>query len=244
MRYFDRVQKIFLIACMVFAFFCIMNTNPPDTEDYVDTSYLNKICLDHVDRIMIVAHPDDESLWGGAHLAQHRYFVVCLTNAKTYNHRRYWEFKNAMKITNTPNIILNYPDYENGHRIDWAPYEKEIEQDIRSLLSYRDWKEIVTHNPDGEYGHQHHIAASRIVTKVCKETGQYDSLQYFGIYQWDLKDVKDIVTVDRKYLEIKQKMFRPYYRERNTIKKHQLMHPYEQWIKASDWNNAKRKFHK
>ena len=107
-----------------------------------------------------------------------------------------------------------------------------------------EWFQKACQDPDGEYGNQHHIAASRIVTKVCKETGQYDRLQYFGIYQWDLKDVKDIVTVDRKYLEIKQKMFRPYYRERNTIKKHQLMHPYEQWIKASDWNNAKRKFHK
>ena len=237
----DRVQKIFILFCMVFGFICIMNINNPDMDDHVHPSYLDKLNLSGVDRIMIVAHPDDESLWGGAHLAQHRYFVVCLTNAKTYNYRRYWEFKNAMKITDTPNVIMDYPDYENGHRIDWSPYEKDIEKDIRLLLSYRDWKEIATHNPDGEYGHQHHIATSRIVTKACRDGGLYDRLNYFGIYQWDIKDVKNIVTVSREYLEVKQKMFRPYYRERNTIKKHRLMHPYEQWIKASDWNRVKNK---
>ena len=30
--------------------------------------------------LMIVAHPDDEILWGGASLSHHRYVVVCMTN--------------------------------------------------------------------------------------------------------------------------------------------------------------------
>ena len=30
--------------------------------------------------LMIVAHPDDEILWGGANLYKYSYFVVCLTN--------------------------------------------------------------------------------------------------------------------------------------------------------------------
>ena len=59
---------------MVFGFICIMKINNPDMDDRVHPSYLDKLNLSGVDRIMIVAHPDDESLWGGAHLAQHRYF--------------------------------------------------------------------------------------------------------------------------------------------------------------------------
>ena len=40
----------------------------------------------------------------------------------------------------------------------------------------------------------------------------------------------------KQSMDLKRKMFLPYHRERNTIKKHQLMHPYEQWIKASNWS--------
>ena len=28
--------------------------------------------------LMIVAHPDDETLWGGAHLIEDNYYVVCV----------------------------------------------------------------------------------------------------------------------------------------------------------------------
>ena len=30
--------------------------------------------------LMIVAHPDDETIWGGSHLLKGHYLVVCLTN--------------------------------------------------------------------------------------------------------------------------------------------------------------------
>ena len=39
---------------------------------------------------MIVAHPDDETLWGGADLMKESYFVVCLTN--NYHTKRSKEF--------------------------------------------------------------------------------------------------------------------------------------------------------
>lgn len=29
---------------------------------------------------MIVAHPDDETLWGGSHLIDDNYLVVCMSN--------------------------------------------------------------------------------------------------------------------------------------------------------------------
>ena len=45
---------------------------------------------------MIVAHPDDETLWGGANLLKERYFVVCLTNG--YDLIRSNEFKEILKF--------------------------------------------------------------------------------------------------------------------------------------------------
>ena len=57
--------------------------------------------------VMIVAHPDDEILWGGANLYKDSYFVVCLTNC--YNFERSSDFKKILKFTNNSGIILNYP---------------------------------------------------------------------------------------------------------------------------------------
>ena len=36
--------------------------------------------LKGIDSVMFVAHPDDETIWGGAHLLKKHYLVVCLTN--------------------------------------------------------------------------------------------------------------------------------------------------------------------
>ena len=60
----ERTQKIFLVFCILFAFFCLSMTNEPFKDDQVDMAYLDQLNLSGADRIMIVAHPDDESLWG------------------------------------------------------------------------------------------------------------------------------------------------------------------------------------
>lgn len=232
----DRSQKIFCIFCLLLMVYLLLLPKAPYQEDQVTEEYLSSLDLKNVDRIMIVAHPDDESLWGGAHLARNNYLVVCLTNGKTYNYRRYWEFKTAMEVTNTPNIILNYPDFQNGKRIDWKPYEKQIEKDISKLLNYKKWKVVVTHNPYGEYGHQHHIGTSNIVTRSAQKYGYFNKLYYFGLYYRDAATLPTMKKEPKQSMDLKRKMFLPYHRERNTIKKHQLMHPYEQWIKASNWS--------
>lgn len=232
----DRIQKIFCIFCLFLGVYFSVSPKTPYQEDQVTKEYLSSMNLKNVDRIMFVAHPDDESLWGGAHLARDKYLVVCLTNGKTYHYRRYWEFKNAMKVTNTPSIILNYPDFQNGKRIDWKPYEKQIEQDVSKLLAYKNWKVVATHNPFGEYGHQHHIGTSNIVTKSAKNYGYFNKLYYFGLYYRNTATLPVMKQESKQSMILKRKMFVPYYRERNTIKKHRLMHPYEQWIKGTNWN--------
>lgn len=234
----EKSQKIFIIFCIFLGIYLGSIPAAPYQEDKVTDKYLASLPLKDVERIMFVAHPDDESLWGGAHLAQNKYLVVCLTNATSYHYRRYWEFKNAMKITNTPNMILDYPDFQHGHRIDWAPYEKDIQRDVQKLLAYKNWKEVVTHNPYGEYGHQHHMGTSDIVTHVANRDGFSKRLFYFGLYYKDPATLPVMQPENAHWMLQKQKMFLPYHRERNTIKKHQLMHPYEQWIRAADWKKV------
>ena len=131
--------------------------------------------LTNVDNLMIVAHPDDDYIWGGSHLIDDDYLVVCITCG--VKRVRALEFKKAMDKTGDKYIMLGYPDKTNGKRDNWDLVYDDITKDLKKIIEYKNWNIIVTHNPDGEYGHIHHKMTSNIVTSL---TG--DNLYYFGRY--------------------------------------------------------------
>ena len=65
---------------------------------------LAELDLTGITHLMIVAHPDDETLWGGAHIADGGYLVVCITNG--YNATRSAEFQAVMQASNNVGLIL------------------------------------------------------------------------------------------------------------------------------------------
>ena len=38
--------------------------------------------------LMIVAHPDDETIWGGSHLINGNYTVLCITNGNNKKRKK------------------------------------------------------------------------------------------------------------------------------------------------------------
>ena len=64
--------------------------------------------LDGYDKVMFVAHPDDDLLWGGRHLIEDDYLVVCMTRGN--DPVRSAEFKSVMEATGDKHLILSYPD--------------------------------------------------------------------------------------------------------------------------------------
>lgn len=61
--------------------------------------------ISSIDNVMIVAHPDDETLWGGEQLLKENYLVICITNGD--NKIRKKEFEKVMEETKDYGIILN-----------------------------------------------------------------------------------------------------------------------------------------
>ena len=93
-----------------------------------------------IDKLMIVAHPDDESFWGGAHLLEDDYLVVCITCGPAK--RRVEEFKKAMAITKDEYIMLGYPDVTKGKRDDWSKVHKKIKADLDKIINYKNIKKL------------------------------------------------------------------------------------------------------
>lgn len=207
----------------------------------ITTDVLDELNLKGYKKLMIVAHPDDDTIWGGAHLLEDKYLVVCLTNA--YNYVRANEFTNAMKTSGDKGIIMYYPDLvSNGwgamQKDQWKSCRENIREDLDVLLTYKNWTEIVTHNPDGEYGHIHHRLTSRLVKAAARQNTAMKKLYYFGTYykKYQLpRAKKHLVQLSWKTRTSKNRMCSVYQSQSGVIQTLSHMLPYENWIPASEW---------
>ena len=125
--------------------------------------------------LMIVAHPDDESLFGGHLLKSEDWKVICVTNAS--NSKRRAEFTNVMNYTNNDYEMWNYKD---NYKYNFGGYENELKHQIRDYIKNNKYDTILTHNPCGEYGHSQHKMISLMVTEaVADYLKKKDILYYF-----------------------------------------------------------------
>ena len=192
-----------------------------------------KINLKGYNKLMIVAHPDDETLWGGKALIEDDYLVVCITCGKVKS--RVFEFVNVMHTTNDKYIMLGYPDKTNGERDNWDTVYEDITKDLKEIIKLKDWELIVVHNPEGEYGHIHHKMISNIVTDIVENK---DILYYFGKY-YSKKTIRDhydeLVSMSEKTLNTKKKIIGMYHTQDFIQTSFDQMFPYENWVPYTEW---------
>lgn len=113
---------------------------------------------------LIVAHPDDETLWAGGTLLSHpswKCIVVCLCRKNDPD--RSLKFRETMKIFKCEGIMGDLDDDPEQVRLD----ETLVESTILSLLPQKSFDLIITHNPTGEYTrHRRHEEVSKAVIKL------------------------------------------------------------------------------
>jgi LmbE family N-acetylglucosaminyl deacetylase len=111
--------------------------------------------------VIIVAHPDDETLWAGGTILSHpewKCFIVCL--CRRSDAERAARFKNALKVLGADGIMGDLGDGPHQHPLK----EKEVENAILQLLPAAHFDLVITHNPTGEYTkHLRHEEISKAV---------------------------------------------------------------------------------
>jgi len=125
---------------------------------------IKKVIIDKpYKKLLIVAHPDDETLWGYHQLKNSKSWkILCITNAN--NATRISELKNIAIHFDTALEIWNYEDSSSHYNMHPQLYE-----DIKNEIDKPNVKMVLTHNPLGEYGHIQHIKVSNIVLTVSKK---------------------------------------------------------------------------
>ena len=125
--------------------------------------------------LLIIAHPDDEVLWGGEALEDGSHWhILCLTNSK--NLIRQKKFVKICKLFNATYEMYDHKEQANASFSDEVLLS--VQKIIKSVVDIRPFDKILTHNPDGEYGHISHKQISSIVTQLCFKKG---NLYYFDI---------------------------------------------------------------
>jgi LmbE family N-acetylglucosaminyl deacetylase len=113
---------------------------------------------------VIVAHPDDETLWAGGTILSNpswKCFIVCLCRGS--DNDRAPKFLKALQILGSEGIMGNLDDSPEQKPLD----EMELEHAILKLLPAIHFDLIISHNPRGEYTrHLRHEETGKAVIKL------------------------------------------------------------------------------
>ena len=112
--------------------------------------------------VIVVAHPDDETIWAGGLAARLKCHIIACSIPKR-DPIRMTKFYDAVKALGCTGEVL--PVSEN------PPHPLDL-----SLLDLSEYDHIITHNEKGEYGHPMHI---QVHNHIC-ENYPDKRRSYFG----------------------------------------------------------------
>jgi mannosyltransferase OCH1-like enzyme len=160
----------------------------------------------NVDKLLIVAHPDDEILWGGLNLLlEPGWFVVCASHLN--DPVRSNEFFKTMSFSNVTKWVMydvkeEYTEdqAESDEQFYGTPFEKGIQE-----LSNHPWKLVLTHNSEGEYGHENHKTVNRLVKKYFPDAKTFGVGSKLSATQIELK--RNLLVFYKKTQDVCKKLF-------------------------------------
>jgi LmbE family N-acetylglucosaminyl deacetylase len=113
---------------------------------------------------VIVAHPDDETLWAGGTILSNplwKWYIVCLCRGN--DNDRAPKFFKTLRILGSQGIMGDLDDGPEQKPLN----EIELEHTILKLLPPIHFDLIISHNPDGEYTrHIRHEETGKAVLKL------------------------------------------------------------------------------
>jgi LmbE family N-acetylglucosaminyl deacetylase len=117
--------------------------------------------------VILVAHPDDETIWSGGLILQHPdwdWTVMSLCRADDPD--RAPRFKKVCRIYGAKAIITNLDDSSTLQPID---PRTDIGRRIVESIGDTSWELCVTHGRNGEYGHLRHREIHAEVLRLVTE---------------------------------------------------------------------------
>jgi LmbE family N-acetylglucosaminyl deacetylase len=141
----------------------VQNLKIKQTNGFMDTAQATA----PKDILVIVAHPDDETLWCGGNMLMHpnhNWLVACLSRKNDPD--RGPKFKKAMTVFGAKGIMGNMDDSAEQQPLD----KNVVKEAILNLLPNQRFDLVITHSPSGEYTrHLRHEEIGRAVIELWND---------------------------------------------------------------------------
>jgi LmbE family N-acetylglucosaminyl deacetylase len=145
--------------------------------------------------LVIVAHPDDETIWAGGTLLKNKdkWDITIISVCRREDSDRAPKFKKVCDKLNARSFISNLDDSEKR---DFKKISnKDIINKILQFTNEKRYDYVFTHGKNGEYGHIRHIEVHNAVVEMLNKKQLLAKKVFFFSY---LKDEKQGVCYINK----------------------------------------------
>ncbi|MDU4892496.1 MAG: PIG-L family deacetylase [Clostridium sp.] len=163
--------------------------------------------INKIDKLLFVAHPDDEIIFFYKQLIQlDGLLVVCMTNGDSFTRSN--EFVAAMKELDVKYKLLTFKDGINTHLVN----EKVKKKVLQVFNIKQEWSMVLTHNQEGEYGHIQHRELNKLIREICKSR----SIKvYVSCYKSQIENKVNKLSSKDKNMKIN--IFKKYYKSQRDM---------------------------
>jgi LmbE family N-acetylglucosaminyl deacetylase len=162
--------------------------------------------------LIIVAHPDDETIWMGGTILKNigNWDATIISLCRKNDPDRAPKFKKICKIYKAKSIIDDLDD----EKLDGIPVNEVTKRLEKISGSY---SKIFTHGKNGEYGHIRHKDVHKGVNLMMKnkrlkcDEAMFFSYQRIGKYSYPKKDSDKFIYLDKVLLDKKKSLIREVY---------------------------------
>ena len=163
--------------------------------------------------LVIVAHPDDETIWMGNTLLKNcnKWDATIISLCRRDDENRAPKFAKACKIYNARGFMSDLED----EKLNEIPLNEIIKR-IKQFAGKR-YDKIFTHGKNGEYGHIRHRDVNKAVNEMIKNKllscGEliYFSYERKGKYAYPKKNSDRFINFGKKILKRKKWLIRDVY---------------------------------
>jgi LmbE family N-acetylglucosaminyl deacetylase len=169
---------------------------------------LNLLLRKNKKAIVIVAHPDDETIWMGGCLLRYKnidwsIFSLC----RLSDDDRAPKFKQVCDYYEAQCVIT---DLDDEGELDMDTAVKEAERLIAEKVGDSSYDYIFTHGQNGEYGHIRHVTVNKAIKNLISKRIISPSVVFYFSYKKDENNEHKVLASEKANLlvELSDKEYR------------------------------------